>query len=211
MGSRDTTTRRRALAVTSSLGMGFLAACGGAGAPASAPAAGQVQGSIRLGIYGPNAEIPAWEGAVKGFREKTPGVQVEIEHVPTNYQEKLVSLAAADSLWDVMRATDEPFYGNVERGVFRDVTDLWHRDLKEVNPNDVVEGQLDFWRWDKKAKVGSTKAGRVYGTPRDGGEHLIIYNKQVFQEAGVELTAYAASSATSYQAHAACHGCRCCR
>lgn len=176
---------RRHFVLTSStaLASGVLAACG---TLAAAPTPKQASGSVRLGIYGPQSEIPAWEGVVSAFRAKQPNVQVEIEHVPSKFQEKLVSLAAADSLWDVMRATDEPFYGNVERGIFKDITDVWSRDLREVNTSDFVEGQLDFWRWDNKAKVGGTKGGRVYGTPRDGGVHLIIYNRNVFQEAGVK-------------------------
>jgi multiple sugar transport system substrate-binding protein len=179
-------SRRRLVGAAGALaGVGVVAACTRQPAPGAGQPPGQVAGAIRLGIYGPQAEIPAWEGAVKAFRDKQPAVQVEIEHVASNFQEKLVSLAAADSLWDVMRATDEPLYGNVERGVFRDITDFWTRDLREINPTDFVEGQLDFWRWDKKAKVGGTRAGRVYGTPRDGGVHLIIYNKRVFQEAGL--------------------------
>ena len=183
--SMNRPTRRRILVSTSALGaIPALAACGPQAGPA--PAQGPATGNLRLGIYGPQAEIPAWEGAVKAFRDRHQAVPVEIEHVASNYQEKLVSLAAADSLWDVMRATDEPFYGNVERGVFRDITDVWNRDLREINPNDFVEGQLDFWRWDKKTKVGGTKAGRIYGTPRDGGEHLIIYNKKLLQEAGLQ-------------------------
>lgn len=187
-GSRQTLgfTRRRALAPVATATVGVLASCGQSATPTEPARPAAVSGSVRLGIYRPQAELPAWEGVVKAFREKNPNTQIEIEHVASNYQEKLVSLAAADSLWDTMRATDEPFYGNVERGVFRDVTDLWNRDLREINPNDFVEGQLDFWRWDRKAKVGGTKGGRVHGTPRDGGEHLIIYNKKLFQETGLK-------------------------
>ena len=150
-------TRRRLMAglgaaAAAPAALAGLVACDPAASPAGPARPAAVSGSVRLGIYGPQAEIPAWEGVVKAFREKQPNVQVEIEHVTTDFQQKLVSLAAADSLWDTMRATDEPFYGNVERGIFRDITDVWNRDLREINPNDFVEGQLDFWRWDRRPR-----------------------------------------------------------
>jgi len=140
---------------------------------------------LRLGIYGPQPEIPVWEEIVQNFEAKWSQIKVEIEHVASNYQEKLLALAAADQIWDVMRATDEPFYANCDKGAFRDITAYWTRDQKEIDPSDFVEGQVDFWRWDPERKIGGTKSGKLMGTPRDGGMQLFIYNKRAFDEAGI--------------------------
>lgn len=140
---------------------------------------------LRLGISGPRPENPVWEEIVQDFEARWPQIKVEIEHVASNYQEKLLALAAADQIWDAMRATDEPFYANCDKGAFRDITAYWARDQKEIDPGDFVEGQVDFWRWDPERKIGGTKSGKLMGSPRDSGMQLFIYNKRVFDEAGI--------------------------
>ena len=165
-------------------GAAALAACGGAGAP-PAPAGDPARPvDIRLATRAGQVDSKLWQDMVADFNGRQTGVRVANEEYPSaEFATKIVALSAAGSPPDVMQSSDEPFFEFADRGIWLDIGPFAASDRRELKTEDFWPGVLDFWRWDVRAKVPGK--GQLFGMPRACGVELLVYNRKVFQEAGV--------------------------
>ncbi|MGH2355466.1 MAG: ABC transporter substrate-binding protein [Chloroflexota bacterium] len=183
-------TRRATLAgLTGLAGLGGALGTAACGPPAPAtPAAPALdpntRAEIRLATRAGQADSPLWNDLVAHYNQLSKQVQVTNEEYPSNeFHPKIIALSAAGSAPDVAQSSDEPFFDMAHKGIWYALDDFVARDRRAMKTEDFWPGVFDFWRWDATTKVAGK--GKLYGLPRAAGTELFIYNKRVFQEAGV--------------------------
>ena len=139
-------------------------------------AAGAGSGMITWAFWGEPSEKATHEAAAAAFMEEYPDIDVEIYHQPWgDYFTKIQTLWAsgdAAAIPDVLFLFPVPRYA--ADGVLENL-DPWieqsNYDLEDYWPN-----SLD----------SVTYEGNLYGLPRDISVEALYYNKDIFDEAGVE-------------------------
>src|SRR3954447_20310290 len=112
-------TRRWLLGVGGGLGGALLAACG-AGAPASTGVSKEAgaDGIVHLQkmAWGSALEKEAIEKGLALFMQQQPKIQVEYNHQPDNYDDKLQALLAAGTAPDVFKVSGNLYADYVVAG-----------------------------------------------------------------------------------------------
>lgn len=178
-------TRRQVLGGgATAAGGAALVACGGTNQPAAPTLDPNQRAEIRLATRAGQADSQLWTDAVARYNQTAKGIRVLNEEYPSNdFHPKIVALSAAGAAPDVAQSSDEPFFDMANKGIWHALDDLVSRDRRAMNTDDFWPGVFDFWRWDGGAKVAGK--GKLFGLPRAAGAELFLYNKRVFQEAGV--------------------------
>lgn len=132
--------------------------------------------------HGNPDEKKIFQSVIKSFEEKYKNVKVKYTSVPpAEYSQKLSTLIASGKQPDVYYAAGPEFSRFASAGEllnlqqYLDSTDIF-------NPDNVWEQALDRYRFNGEV-VGQ---GDLYGLPKDIGPWAMAYNKDLFDEAGVE-------------------------
>jgi len=137
------------------------------------------EGVVRVAAFSTDPNIiKIFNDAYREIEKRHPGLKIQADTIPYNsYQDKLLTLFAANSAPDLVSVEVNAIFGDLYRkGMFEDLTPYVEKekmDLKQYYPTVL-----------KRFSPG----GRLFALPTDtapGG--LIYYNKKVFQEAGVPL------------------------
>ena len=115
-----------------------------------------------------------WMGVFQGlcdeFNEQNPDVYARIVGIPGKYYTKILMRTAAGTAPDVMwMGKGFPRYAS--RGAFLDVEDHF-----EFDPEEYYTQVVDLYRY----------KGRLYGAPYCGDFIVMVYNKEIFREEGIE-------------------------
>lgn len=193
-------TRRRLLALSSVV---LLAACGQAAAPAvpttppkpadkpadkpaseakpaaGAPAAAGGRTKVRFVMSNNQDTMKRWvEPMTKAFEEKYPSIQLEHITTPSTDEstQKILAMFAANDPGEVLNLPATRDYKRVAvRRVLLDLEPYYKRDNFDVNVFAPVTRDLHIY------------CGKWYGFPMHLSFHVTMYNKKLFQEAGVPL------------------------
>lgn len=131
---------------------------------------------ISFAFWGTYQEWETWRDVVNSFHDKNPGITVRLNYIPSQYDDKIRLLLAADSAPDVMLIQDEPFPAYAGYGKFADLTDRINE------PNSPIDWNNDLW---PTALQSFKHKGRQKGIPVTGGNCLVYYNRKVFRDLGV--------------------------
>lgn len=148
--------------------------------------------TIRFGFWGDYQEYRMWRRIVEAFNEAHPGVRVRCECIPGTgaYADKLAAWMASDTAPEVMLLQDEPFGRYLAAGAGRTpvVLDLTAMISGQAYGKDLGVRGDDYWptAWDSFG-VRRPDGWHQYGLPVFGGNNLILYNRECFRRAGVEL------------------------
>ena len=187
MAMSRTITRRGALASGAALASaGVLAACGGA--PASGGEPGRLTKenlTLRFSAWGDPSEAQVWQEISSAYSTKRPNIKVEFEHMPTDYEQKLLTMHVGGAAPHVMSIKDEPFPRYAAGGVYADLTNLAKRDAREMKLEDYWPRWLEMFRWDEAIQRTNVTTGKLHGIPWGGGNILWFYNKDLFDKSGV--------------------------
>jgi multiple sugar transport system substrate-binding protein len=150
-----------------------LILAGGCGDRASAQGSDHADGRVHLtlAVAAGLSDRPSYEWAIRNFMAENPRVLVEMIEVPGNYYQKLLVMIAGRNAPDLMWM-GQGFGEFARRGVFLDMTERIVRDV------DISQYNADACGWYRLD-------GRQYAVPF--GEHLklMIYNQDLFDQAGV--------------------------
>jgi multiple sugar transport system substrate-binding protein len=138
--------------------------------PESANAAAE---KVRL-VLAVNTDAKAKEifrEAIDEFTASHPDISIQLLEIPGDYYQKLLVMIAGRTAPDLMWM-GEPFIEFANRDVFLDVTKNVER---EVDPRQFAPEALDWYRL----------GGRQYGVAYGFDLRFIVYNKHLFDEAGV--------------------------
>lgn len=137
---------------------------------------GFAQTTVTWAFWGSPEEKATHEKVAAAFMEQNPDINIEIWHQPWgDYFTKLQTLWAAgdaSAIPDVMFLFPVPSYA--KDGVLENLDPYIEK--AGYNLDDYWPGLLDSAKYE----------GSVYGFPRDIGLEVLYYNKDIFDEAGVD-------------------------
>lgn len=175
-------TRREFLRTATLAGGGALlaAACAPAAAPAATPTSPPAPTPMPAApaaeityVFHDPAEFRA--EAVEAFNQQFPNIKVNLQQIPEDFPTKILTMAAAGTLPDVARVW-EPHV--LEFGRAGQVIDL--QPLVDAEPNlDPGDFFEVFWNF-------PVVEGKRYGIADGWNGHQTFFNKDLFDEAGVE-------------------------
>lgn len=132
--------------------------------------------------HGNPTETEIFEQLVEAYVEYAPDVQVTYISVPPGeYSQRLVAMAASNSLPDIFYASGPEFNRFVEADILLNLQEYLDS-TDTFNPDNVWEEALNRYRYDGEL----TGNGDLYGLPKDLGPWAFVYNKDLFDEAGVD-------------------------
>ncbi|SEK86365.1 ABC transporter substrate-binding protein [Nonomuraea pusilla] len=144
-----------------------LTACG-SGDAGSGAAGGKVTLTYRLWDEQQKA---GYDKVMAAFEQANPNIDVKIEVLPYDqYWTKLTADAVAGTAPDVFWMSPTQFPEFVTKGVLADVT----------------PAKLDPSKFHQTVVQSFTYQGKLYGVPKDWGIVGLLYNKDLFDKAGVE-------------------------
>lgn len=137
---------------------------------------GDYTASISLGVMNDPGEISNADKFIESFNEKYPNITVSVEPISGSYAEYILNNAAAGLIPDVFWVGDDS------------VTRFAENDLL-LNLDDVIEADDEFdidAYYPAMVKLGQRDHnGSQFMLPRDYNKITVIYNKDLFDKAGV--------------------------
>jgi len=169
MHNRGSSLARLLVLVALLVGIGVAWVIMGRGAGRYARGTKRVR--LVLTIAGGLRERPLYEGAAREFMDAHPDVEVETRVVGGRYYQKILVMMAGRVAPDLMWM-GQSFSEFAERGAFLDITD---RVAKEVDTRHFLPQALNWYRMN----------GRQLGIPFAVDIQFLVYNKALFDKAGV--------------------------
>lgn len=166
--------------LTAVMATGILAGCGSNGGSSSAEGSSKGEDTITVMCVGTEADtyIDAYNSIAEKFSEDNEyGVKVKIDFYENEqYKTKLTTLMASNAVPDVFFTWElsylQPF---VEGGKVADITSYLEEDAQWKDS--FADGTLELLSYD----------GKNYGVPTQKSLCVMFYNKQIFDENGVEI------------------------
>ncbi|MGE7366370.1 ABC transporter substrate-binding protein [Desemzia incerta] len=167
---------KKALYSLALLGATLLAGCGGSDAADSAETSGNGEEPITLTImtWNNNPEGTKKEQEIlDAFTKENPHITIkQVSATYDEYNERVLTMAAGGNLPDLIWTQPAGYATFVENGLLMDLSDQVDKlDLDELQPGVIELGQVD---------------GTQYGMIRDRSTVQMAYNKDMFDEAGIE-------------------------
>lgn len=117
------------------------------------------------------------EDLAKAYHEKHPNVTIDVQTINWDeYWTKLEASANSNSLPDVFWMHTNEFSRYADAGLLADMTDLYKEDEVDYFNKHFAKGLVD----------NVTYEGKVYGVPKDYDTIALMYNKDIFDQAGVK-------------------------
>ncbi|MCG5220487.1 ABC transporter substrate-binding protein [Streptosporangium sp. KLBMP 9127] len=144
-----------------------LTACGSGSGSAGEPE----QVTLTYRLWDEQQKV-GYEKVMAAFEKANPTIDVQIEMLPWDqYWTKLTADAVAGTAPDVFWMQPAAFPEYVAKGVLADLSGL----------------KLDTAKYHKNVVESSSYQGKLYGVPKDWGIVGLLYNKDLFKKAGVEM------------------------
>ncbi|WP_405149622.1 sugar ABC transporter substrate-binding protein [Sphaerisporangium sp. NBC_01403] len=160
---------RWAGAALGALLLAATAACGGSGDSGTSGSGDKVTLTYRLWD---DQQKVGFEKVAAAFKKGHPNIDVTIELLPYDqYWTKMTADAVAGTAPDVFWMTASQFPEFVTKGILADLSTL----------------KLDTSVYNKNVVESYTYEGKLYGVPKDWGIVGLLYNKDAFKKAGVEM------------------------
>lgn len=130
---------------------------------------------LRLTFWGDLADMPTWNWGLEQFKERNPEIGVQWENTPwAEYWTKLQTEVAGGSVPDVVGMVSMYSQQYIRQGTLLGLNDFIERDA-DVNVDDFWPVIMPAYRWE----------GETFAFPYDLSTMLLMYNKNLFDEAGV--------------------------
>jgi multiple sugar transport system substrate-binding protein len=150
-----------------------LAACGDSGASSG----GKASGTVVFRIWDEEQE-PGYKKSIDAFMAAHSGIKVQLEQLPyPDYWTKIITESAAGKGADVFWDTVPYFPQMVKQGVIENLDPLIKQDA------------YDMGQFYPQVAASYTYQNHLYGMPADFGLASMVYNKDLFDKAGVTLPA----------------------
>ncbi|HEV8636662.1 MAG TPA: sugar ABC transporter substrate-binding protein [Chloroflexota bacterium] len=154
-------------------------------APAAAkPATAGATKSMRFSSYTWSGYEDAMKTVMDMWRQENPGVEVKNEFVGEDYWTKLQTQIGAGTPPDVGIGEFVRVVSFSKGGVLMELDDLIARDKVPLDQH--FSASVAQYRWQNGEFDSGGKGGKLYGLPSDGQGHIFVFNKKMFDEAGVK-------------------------
>lgn len=144
--------------------------------PAAAGATGGPVVELVLYTWTEVTELEANQALVREFEQQHPGIKVQIQNVPGSREamQKLQTMVAAGTPPDVMALHGAYYLPFASKGALAELEPFVQKD-PDFNLEDIYPRLLDICRWE----------GKLYSLPRYTSVLALVYNKSMFDSAGV--------------------------
>lgn len=151
------------------LAIGCLTGCGSGGSSDSQK--GGAKGGSMIFLIWDSGQKAGMEAIVAAYREKNPDVSIEVQATGwEEYWTKLEGAATSNTMPDIFWMHSNQMFKYADNGILADCSDI----IKESDYSEIAV---------ENAK-GSD--GKIYGVPKDKDTIALLYNKELFDQAGVE-------------------------
>lgn len=124
---------------------------------------------LRFAIWDKN-QLPGMEAVAKAYKEDHSNVSISVEVIPWDeYWTKLEAGAVGNSMPDVFWMHSNEFYKYASNGKLMEITD----------------GMIEEDKFPEGLVTNFTFDGKLFGVPKDFDTIGLIYNKTLFDEAGI--------------------------
>lgn len=134
-----------------------------------------LSGKITYMYWGDDYERQLYTDLIAAYEKLVPGVKIEQMYTPGDYYTKLQNLGAAKTVPDIFWLSEARVKELANAGLMADL-----KDVLEKYPS-ISEGMFD----------GALSYGQLDGTqyciPKDYTSYVMYINKELFEEAGVEI------------------------
>lgn len=114
------------------------------------------------------------------FEEKYPHIKVDVS-ILSSYEQQFNNMMAASSVPDVFCVPDGNFGSWVKTGVMLNLQEYFNNS-QVIDKENIAQSALQRYRWN-----GSTMgSGDLYCVPKDITPYVMYYNKDLFDDYGVE-------------------------
>lgn len=147
-----------------------LAGCAGTSTPASTASDGSAKSTLTIALWDLQ-KTPEFNALISAFEKANPNITVQPVDIPSvNYEDKITTMLAGGDSTDIITVKNlTDFGGYVKKQQFQKVDDV----VKEL-PADKIPALQQY-----------TYQGSTYATPYRQDFHVLYYNKDLFQKAGV--------------------------
>lgn len=116
------------------------------------------------------------EALAEAYHEEHPNVTIEVQiSTWSEYWTKLEAMANSGSLPDIFWMHTNEFSKYADAGMLAELTDLYDEEDKNYFKNNFPDNLVGNFTYDDK----------IYGIPKDVDTVALVYNKDIFDEAGV--------------------------
>lgn len=151
------------------LAIGCLTGCGSGGSSDSQK--GGAKGGSMIFLIWDSGQKAGMEAIVAAYREKNPDVSIEVQATGwEEYWTKLEGAATSNTMPDIFWMHSNQMFKYADNGILADCSDI----IKESDYSEIAV---------ENAK-GSD--GKIYGVPKDKDTIALLYNKELFDQAGVK-------------------------
>lgn len=147
---------------------------GGSVAPAAAPAPAPEKVTLRLGTWDSADGVKAHTEIIQKYQATHPNVTINLESVPDNYGQKLLTQIASGTAPDIMQIGDGDVPMYVSKGALLDLTPY-------LSGPTGLDAGIFFPTVAEVGKVG----GKTYLLTKDYSNLAVYYNKKLFDAAKV--------------------------
>lgn len=149
----------------------LMAGCGGG---KEGDNSGSSENVVRIAMWNPD-QIAVMKEIEKKYEDQNPGVDIQIEETTfKDHFTKLETQAQGDVMPDIFTMNGPNFMKFVTNGVMEPLDD--HLEQMNINKEDFPPGLIELYSYEDK----------LYGIPKDWDLTGLFYNKELFDEAGVE-------------------------
>ncbi|WP_337100134.1 ABC transporter substrate-binding protein [Paenibacillus sp. YIM B09110] len=143
--------------------------------------------TLTYATWGSPNEKQVQERIVKGFMEKYPWITVQYLFVPGDYVKRMTTLYAANKAPDVYMLYKHTALQWAEQGKIYNLNEFLSQDT-EINEADFIPNSVMYWA-----------PGKVAGIKVTEESFALYYNKEMFDEAGVDLPPSRAEDAWTWE------------
>lgn len=129
---------------------------------------------VRMAMWNPD-QIEVMKEIEKKYEEKHPDIDIQIEETTfKDHFTKLETQAQGQVMPDIFTMNGPNFVKFVSNGVLEPLDE--HMDKLNFKKEDFPKGLIDLYTYE----------GKLYGIPKDWDLTALFYNKEIFDQAGVE-------------------------
>lgn len=152
-----------------------LAACGGSGSSEEASEPAGDGATLRLSVWGSDAEIACDQEVIDAFMEEHPEYKVELEVINDDYLTKVETEMLAGTAPDVIYGHPKYFQKWASQDLLLDLTDYFNASPELLDSEHYNTDIYEAFKYD----------GKFVATVNGADTFLLYYNKNLFDEAGV--------------------------
>jgi len=127
--------------------------------------------TLRFATWDSGDALKIQQDIAEEFMKENPSIKIQVEAYGSGFDQKLVASFGAKNAPDVMYMWDFPTYSSQLENL-----DSYIKESTEVDLNDYYGGLLNYVKVDNN----------TYGVPSGFTTHVVFYNKDMFDAAGVK-------------------------